>query len=270
MVFMRQLLKMEYYRLFRNRTTYFALAVNFGIVFLQILFESLPYWGTNEIIPVYPLTVFEKWIGGENSSIFSTIYFMLCPLISAVPYGGTLIEDIKTGYIKNICISQKRYMYFYTKYIVAFSTGMFSVLPLICNFLLTALIFPAMLPQACSGFYPINAKSMLGDLFYGHPYEYLVLWLLLDIIFYGFLSTLSLTVSFLTNYCYVAILTPFLVSIVLYGITWISEYTMIAPFHFLRPSQPYAANFFSILIEILAMIVVGAIYICMEKKKENY
>lgn len=73
---MKQLLKMEYYRLFRNKITYIVFAVNLMIVSLQFVFESLPYWNTNEKIPGYPLTVFEKWIGGETASIFPTIYFL--------------------------------------------------------------------------------------------------------------------------------------------------------------------------------------------------
>lgn len=257
---MKQLLKMEYYRLFRNKVTYIVLAVNLMIVSLQFVFESLPYWNTNEKIPGYPLTVFEKWIGGETASVFPTIYFLLVPLLSAIPYGGTLQEDIRSGYIKNICIRTRQREYFRVKYIVAFTTGIFSVLPLIFNFLLTSLVFPAMLPQACTGFYPINATSMLGDLFYLHPYAYLGVWLILDIVFWGLLATLSLAVFFLTNYMYVAMVTPFLACMVLYSITWISDYTMLAPFYFLQPCQPCAAQPGAIFAELLGLAVIGGFY----------
>lgn len=268
---MRQLFKMEYYRLFRNKATYIVLFINLFIVTLQFISRSLPYVNVNNgVIPGYPLSVFEKWIGADTFSMYPTLYFLLVPLLSAIPYCGTLQEDIRTGYIRNVCIKTKKRAYFRVKYIVAFTTGLFSVIPLIFNFLLTATIFPAMLPQASGGFYPINANDMLGGLFYTHPYMYLSVWLIMDVVFFGLLSTLSLAVFFMTNHVHVAIVTPFLVCTTLFGVTWVSGLVQIAPFMFLQPCQEEGASPEVIAVELFLLLAIGVFYDYMAKKQELY
>ncbi|MDD3278018.1 MAG: hypothetical protein PHG16_03940 [Lachnospiraceae bacterium] len=268
---MKELLKMEYHRLLRSKILYIALGINILIILMQIFSEIVPYAeGTMKIV-VYPLTLFEKWIGGENSSVYPTMYFMLAPLISAIPYGGSLQEDLKTGYIKNICTRGRKKDYLAAKYIVTFSTGLISVIPLVLNFLITAVILPATLPQASTLFYSVKAISMLGETFYTQPYLYLFIWLVLDILFFGFIATISLVIVFFSEYVYVAILAPFLACMALYGISLISsQAAAAAPFYFLRPSQPYPANPMILALEAVLLVAMGVGYYYAGNKKEIY
>lgn len=267
---MRYLLKNEFSRLWKSKLLYVVCAINLFIVGLHIYSEVIPstQWGI--ATAGYPLTVFEKWIGGETSSIFPMLYFMLSPLMMAIPYGGTLQEDLKSGYVKNVFTRGRRRDYLIAKYIVTFSTGFIAVLPLIVNFLLTATILPADIPQASTGFYPIDATSLAGELFYTHPYVYLGLWLLMDILFYGLLATLSLFAGLLSEYAYVAILTPFLVCMVLYGASVLAENGAVAPTSFLAPSQMDPANPLVIIGETILLLLVGGGYYYVGKKKEIY
>ena len=71
------------------------------IVFLHFGYEVLR-WKDVIAYGTHPLGVFQKWIGANWSSLYSWLYFMLLPLLLAIPYGGTFLEDIKTGYVKNV------------------------------------------------------------------------------------------------------------------------------------------------------------------------
>lgn len=268
---MKEILKMEYHRLLRSKILYLALGINVLIVLMQIFSEILPYAKETMEIVVYPLSLFEKWIGGENGSIYPTMYFMLAPLVSAIPYGGSFQEDLKTGYIKNICTRGRKKDYLKAKYIVTFSTGLISVIPLLLNFLITAMILPAVVPQAGTLFYSVNATSMLGELFYTKPYLYLFIWLVIDIIFFGLIATISLVIVFFSEYVYVAILAPFLTCTTLYGISLISPMMASAtPFYFLRPSQPYPAAWIVLAIEATLLVVMGVGYYYAGSKKQIY
>lgn len=265
---MKNILCMEYQRLFRNKKLYLSMAVSMLIVVFHILLEIVPY--SNHAYGEYPLSVFEKWIGGEQSSVFPKLYFLVIPLIMAIPYGGSLQEDLKSGYVKNICTRIGKGKYFAAKYIVTFTAGMFAVIPLILNFVISAMFLPAVIPQASSLFYTINARSMMGELFYQHPYVYLCLYLLIDMVFFGLLATVSLVVTFVSEYTYVAILSPFLLCVMLLAVTMISKFSMIAPTGFLEPSQRPEASGPVILIEGILILVAGGVYYYVGRKKELF
>lgn len=268
---MKEMLRLEYRRLLKSKILYMALGMNILIVLMQIFSETVPYSGETMKIVLYPLSLFEKWIGGEKSSVYSMLYFMLTPLIAAIPYGGSFQEDVRTGYIKNICTRGRKKDYLKAKYIVTFSTGLISVIPLLLNFLITAMILPAVLPQASTGFYSVGAASMLGELFYTQPYLYLLFWLVLDIVFYGLIATISLVVVFFSEYVYVAILAPFLACMILFGISLISpQVSAAAPFNLLHSGQVYPVNPAIIVIEAAVLTMMGAGYYYAGSKREIY
>lgn len=268
---MKKLLKNEYMRVLRNGSTILVLLASSVIMILHVVTEVLPYSDKIYLLN-YPMTVFEKWIGGENHSVYSSLYYLLIPILIAIPYIGTLKQDLKTGYYKNIFIRTDKRKYFLVKYIVTFTTsGVLAVIPLILNFMLTAMVLPATIPQANTAFYGITSMAMLGDLFYVHPYQYLLVYMCLNIVFFGLLSTLGLLASYFTDYVFVCVLTPFLIYVFLYGGTMISRLFAYSPFGFLRPSQPIAANVSIIIIECGVMLFMGGVvYLVIGVKREVY
>lgn len=267
---MRKILKIEFQRLFKNKTLYLALALNLLIVTMQTVSEVLPYIGDDMVIALYPLTVFEKWIGGERSSVYPMLYFMLAPLVSAIPYGGSLAEDIRSGYIKNICTRISKKDYLKAKYVVTFSTGLISVVPLVFNFLFTAMLLPALVPQVGTGFYPISETSMLAGLFYTHPFIYVAIWMLIDVLLFGLIATISLVVTLFSEYVYVATLAPFLFCMIMYGIGAASGYEKFVPVLLLHPAQIESVSPVALVIEIILLAVAGGIYYYGRKKEQIY
>lgn len=266
---LKQVLKTEYSKLFKNKITYIVFFINTFIIFLQVITQSVPYWNANKIMQnVYPLGVFEKWIGGEAYSIYPELYFFIAPLLSSIPYGASLAEELKIGYIRNVCVKIKKEQYFLAKYIVAFTTGLITVIPLMINFILTAMIFPTIMPQRSGGFYMVTSNAMFGDLFYVHPFLYLIIYVILNILVWGFLATMSVIVSLKTKYAYVAMSAPFLIALILEGISLIPNLSGFGPMRYLKPSQFYSGNIWIVIAQIVVFIMLGIVYMYEVQKKE--
>lgn len=263
---MKELLKNEYKRLFFNEKFIIAVGINFVIITLQVMSESFPYYGAS--VYVYPLTIFEKWIGGENGSVYPSIIFLLSPLIAAIPYNGTLGQDLKSGYIQNILCKVKRSDYLKVKYIVAFSTVGIWIFPLIINYFITSLFLPTIVPQASSGFYSLTNMSIMGDLFYIHPLQYNILWIIFDVVYGGLIQTAGLWLSFFNKNIYGAILLPFVLEITLYAIAVNTEIYGLAPFSFLQPSQPVPANPRIIAVEMGGLMLMSILFFFIGRKRE--
>ena len=106
---MQKILKIELHRAFINWTFGVSIAIGCTIAISHLWFQVIPsicnldnyLLGKGE----YPVSVFNKWIGGEGISLQSALYNMLLPCLAILPYGDSLFCDKKSGYIKNILIS---------------------------------------------------------------------------------------------------------------------------------------------------------------------
>lgn len=252
--------KTELYRAFRGTGFLMAAAAGLLIAFLDFAVMILPL--REHIMEAnYPLSVFAKWMGGENASVFPTLYYFIVPILAALPFAGSYKSDIKTGYFKNIAVRVSRKKYLRAKYIATFlSGGSVAVLPLIVNFMMVAMVLPAVKPQASTGYFPIFSYSMLGDLFYAHPYWYLAVYIGIDFIFFGLLATLALGAGYLCENLFTTILAPFIAYLFVYAVTQITNLHMFCPFGFLRPSQPIAARPEILLAEMAIMGAAGGVY----------
>ena len=94
-------------------------------------------------------TVFNSWIGGDVGTWSASTFFFLFPMLAVVPYGWSLISELKSGYIKNIFTRMDRRDYLRAKYLAAFLAGGVSVvLPMLMNFLTVACFIPMRMPEA--------------------------------------------------------------------------------------------------------------------------
>lgn len=266
---MKQMLKNEFSRLWSNKILYLVFGIEFLIVIMQFFSETFPYRGDRVYqLDFYPLSVFEKWIGGDKGSFYPTLYFMLLPILIAIPYGGTFLQDLRSGYVKQIFTRVGKRPYFLVKYIVSFVTGILGVIPLICNFCITACVLPAVIPQAGAGTFPIANTCLYSELFYEHPYVYVTVWLIQDILFLGVLATISLTASFFTDYIYVPILAPFLFCMLMYGLDLVFGIGL-SPFDFLNPSQVVEVNIAVMISEFVILLLIGGVGFWIGGKKQE-
>lgn len=267
---MKAMLKIEFHRAFHSPFMAISLAMGGAIALLQALTHVLPLW-RYIAMGAYPITVYQKWMGGENMSLWPHLYYLTAPLLGAMPYLGTAYQDHKSGYIKNALTRTKKINYIGSKYIVTFVvSGLVAVFPLILNFALSALMLPATLPQASTGLYPIGPLSLMGALFYTNPLVYVLLYAMLNFVFFGLLTTTGLLIVRIANHVFSVMLAPFMLYLIVFGVTQLSGAYRFCPYGFLRPSQPVATNWLFIMLEIVIMLMVGGVYVYTEKKSEIY
>lgn len=221
---MYNLLKIELNKALKNRLFLITLLIGFIITISSAVYNINNYYFVEDmrnqvlsnydytINPDYPMfTLFNHWIGGEFTSAFSSLFFLLVPLFAAIPYGWSYFSERKVGYVKNVMIRTKKSYYFLSKYIAVFiSGGLVVVLPLFINFLIVSCFVPAYKPDVFYDiYYAVPMPHMWSYIFYSKPFLYVGLFLLFDFVFAGLIATLSLAVTFIVNHRFAVILIPF-------------------------------------------------------------
>ncbi len=196
--------------------------------------------------PLMPMeSLFCHWIGGEPCSTGTSSYFFLFPLLVCLPYGWSFCRERRSGYIKNMVIRSGKWQYFLAKYTALFlSGGLAMVIPLLFNFLLAAVLFPAITPNVIyDTAYGIGAESFLSMVFYTKPFLYVAAYLFVDFVFGGLTACLCLSISTVIKNPVAVTLLPFFlllgVNYVCYSIIYRSStviYRELSPMVFLRPA----------------------------------
>lgn len=206
-------------------------------------------------------TLFNSWIGGEFSTWCTSAFFFLLPLLAALPYGGSLATEMKSGYIKNMFTRIGRGKYLTTKYLAAFlSGGTVIAVPLLLNWLAVACFIPMRMPEACEFiYYGIYPNDLWSGLFYASPVLYDLLFIGLNFIFAGLWSMLSLSMAFFVKGKAAAILAPYMALLCLHFLTsnlliWDIK-TELSPISYLRAlGISHPVNGWIVLAQLLLLL----------------
>jgi len=207
--------KIELKRAFINRRMAVTLAVGILFAIIQVFVDVLPMVEVNagNLQGLYPHSVFSKCMGMIRGSVFPAYYFMFLPILIGIPYGTVMSQDRKNGYIKNLFTRMPKRNYYIAQYVVAFlAAGVVAVVPQIINVAITALFLPSYVPLTGLGYIGIFPESLWAGIFYTHTYLYLLLYLLLDFVVYGFLSSLSLSLGWVFKYNFTVLMIPFVIT----------------------------------------------------------
>lgn len=265
---MRHYFRLELNRAFRGQYMMIALLVGCGLSFWHF-YDYI--WPLRSCVlqGSYPLSSFDRWLGGENYSFQAKIYFMFLPILCALPHSASWLFDGASGFGNQAIIRRDQGDYVRAKYLAVFLSGAaVAVLPLLFDFLITNLVVPAVCPQAGYGLSPIDATKLWGNLYFSHPFLYLLAYLLMDGVFYGLFTTLSLTGTIYLKNRYLVQLLPFLAYMALYCLGSTTGYLSMCPAGFLRPSQLFAAKLPWLTGEALALLAAGVVFMRRSEKQE--
>lgn len=218
-------LKMEIKKAIRNRSAVISYSLVLGLALFHgiravALYEDLyDYWNSGNM-PGNPMitsmSLFCRWLGADVTSFEGNLFYYLLPVFAVLPYGGSLVEEIKSGYTKNILHKVSRRTYFLSKYIAVFCTGALVIgVPLLLNFTILSFFLPAIPMDSIYPYGVIGEKSMWADLYFEQPWLYTFLYILLDMIFAGIIAGISTAVAFFTKHKPVVLLSPFFVLMVI-------------------------------------------------------
>lgn len=150
------------------------------------------------MIGIYPMTLYESFIGGEFFTFFNRLYYYILPLLAVLPFGVTFFTDEASGYLKYIYTRKKKEQYLAAKYTVTFASGAVAAgMAYIMSFTLNALLVPFIyVPNQMAYQSNIIDAMPMADIWYTKPWLYTLVYWLLTMLFGGILATVALCASF--------------------------------------------------------------------------
>jgi hypothetical protein len=229
--------------------------------------------------PYAPITnAFTLWIGLDSENKYAKILYLILPIIAVIPYCWSYCNDLKIGYADKAFNEFGKYNYHLSKYTAVFiSSGLTIVTPLIIDFLIILLFVPAIFPDSVYDiYYGIFSNNFMADIFYGQPFLYVIIFLMISFVFCGLFGCLGYTVSTVINSRILAVATPVgILFLVEYIKSLISEKmplfdTEFSPLSFLCPAKSYNTNWIIIVSEFAVLFLFTFYFSVIRfKKVEN-
>lgn len=256
-------LKLELKRAFFNRRLAIALLCLLAIVAAHIATSVIPASLDQSMyieLTGYPLSVFNRWIGGWPGTVYPALYFFLVPLMVCVPFSDSLYEDAVSGWREQIASRSPALVYLASKYAATFLAGaLVASIPLIVDFFLTAMFLPFVEPNAASGLFPIFPYSMWGDVYYSNIFLYNAWFLLLIAATSGLLACIPLSLSRILGNRLVVLCSSLFICTILTYIFGTGSTVWLSPVSFMRPDQPqWDLRFENVLIFLLSLLLLEA------------
>lgn len=230
---------------------------------------------TNPDLPLYGF--YNSWVGGEELSLASTLFYTLLPICAAIPYATSYYSERKTGYLKNIITRVEKKKYLLIKMITVFTTGVIvTLIPLVINLFMVSAFVPVCDLFVGYTFYNhILFGSMWIDILYTNPLLFTILFVLLTAFYGGIYAILSYSISFYINKFVAIIFVPFLLMMlgtylqnIIYEFLDAMVRTEFIPINFLHSRSNTFA--FSVIIVTLIIIGLSVISTLLKLKKEVF
>lgn len=284
---MRDILKIELKKALRSKTFIFAICLGAAIALLQIIwFYNNIYLPNNQMLNKlstwsiydqeygtwYETGVLEGWMGCEGYSPYNQVYYIMFPLLAALPFAWSLFSEWKSGYVNQMVTRMPMHQYIMAKYIAVFISGGIAVIvPLIINFVIIACFVPCIATDPMS-MQVIMSVNCFGALLYlKYPVLYVLLYLVIDFLCGGIYACIALLVTHCFDSPFPVITFPLLLHCcLLYGIeTLFPDFIAYNIGAFINPA--YTSNKISgmsvaLTIFTLLLIMTGIYYLVNRKK----
>lgn len=272
---MKSIVRIELFRAFKSRGFFLSVILGCIIAVLHcamIVFPlemNLEKYIAHDFPMMYPGWLFSSWMGGNINTMYSFLYFLIIPVLAALPFADSFFLDVKGGFIQNICIRLNKKHYYIAKYISVFLSGGTAVLvPLLLNFSLSCLLLPAMKPEVASFNTLIGENSTFPDLYFSHPFFYVFIYLVIIFIFSGLFSTMSLVVSYYLNHRFLVVITPFIAYLFLLSLFNLLGLESWEPTNFLHPAYSHY-SLIAMIIEASLLLMISIIGFILKGVKED-
>lgn len=205
---MKNSLRFQFRALFRSRSFNIIMIISMLLAVLPTVFYGITFYGAdiNTVPPAYSF-----FIGSTYISEFNRIYYIVFPLIVAVPFADSYYADLKNKTIYAILSKCIAIHYYYAKLICVFVSGfIITALPMLVNFLLNLAVFPAdSTVEFLHGFGQIqnqlfmeseySSTILFYNLFCKNQYLYELAFLFASSVFGGLLADIVYQLSFFWN-----------------------------------------------------------------------
>lgn len=187
----------------------------------------------------YPFGVYSQWFL-FNINMYTGIFSIIFPLLGSIAYSDAYVEDIKSGFIKNIITKYDKSKYLITRFFVNFIIGGICVsLPLVVNLVAYLLLIPSIEPNIFFGTNIVSGHGFLPNLYFTYPIVYIFLRIAIFFMYGGAFASVGLAFGVLVKNRYVVVIIPF-ISYILLDIFFstIKKFNL-SPVVFLFQDKPY-------------------------------
>lgn len=202
---MKKSLQTELWKATHNRLFYAALLIGALLMALHVCFvhrSMVEFQGrVAEFLqhPTFPpqhltargYSLFMEAAMFSGEAISAATFHLVWPILAAMPYADAYAREHRTGISSQLIARTSPRTYFLSKYVAIFIVGGLVVtLPLLADVLVCALISPTYIPD----FLQIDIRNsyFLSQLFFTHPWGYMVAWLPIIFLWGGVTAGLAL------------------------------------------------------------------------------
>lgn len=230
------MIRIELKKAFHNRMLYITLAIAIAIAVFSAVTNIQDYTAMEEMkagyryhadIPGNPeheiISTHNRWIGQDTSSMGTSLFYLLLPLLAALPYSWSYLSEQHSGYVKNVITRNERKPYYLAKYVATFLSGAFIIfVPMLLNLVIVSSVIPAAGPDiSYDMYYGLLATDMLTSVFYTKPILFIVLRLIMGSGFAGLIATAVMGLGQFIKKTVAVLILPFLA---LVGLNYLSSF----------------------------------------------
>ena len=180
----KKMLKTEVWKAFHNSFFWMAILVGSVIAVLEAILTWSAVWPMIQDILTRDfgrsfrgLSLFYEWMGVVSLRFTSTLYYLVWPVLGALPFGWSFWKEQNEGVVNQEVIRGGRRAYLNTKFTAVFVTGGICVAwPLLLNLMLEAMFLQASAPNVLHEVSAVSNGHLLSKLYYAHPWIYCLCW----------------------------------------------------------------------------------------------
>lgn len=221
---------------------------------------------------------FGNWIVvSANAPLSASVFFYTLPLLTMLAGSWSYLSEHLSGYEAQICTRVSRKAYVNAKMVSAFlSAFAVTAIPLLMNFLIVSILFPAYLPRVDESTYVgLYLHSYFSSLFYSRPLLYVLAYTLFDAVTLGALSVAVAGLTAVFHSKIKAVVVPYLLMVAWhFANDWIFRVILRVGFNFniLNSIRSESLNNWPDIragfVEIILLLSVSLIFAGFLKRRE--
>lgn len=263
---MKRIMRFEFYRAFRSRGFHIALCAGIGIAVADIL---LFYQAFRQEISTK--VFLQAWIGTDYQFVTNGLFYILLPVIAALPYAGSYYEDLKSGYLKNILLSTSRRSYYTAKAVVVFTMGAITVMiPLLIDMMVVMTIYPLRAPERLEFLTAgILDANLFSDLFAENGALYALAYIVFDGVYAGVLALFGICVAEHVESLFSTVVLPF-VAYIIWSTVMLENYDgKFSLVEMLNPQQRIVSSGLQAVVIFAGLVIVAVTWMIKKGRRKN-
>jgi hypothetical protein len=240
----KRVIKHELSKLLQSNT--FKIAVASGCIFSVVHFVYTLYYvkwayydnfaSTSHPIGLDNISLLYRFLDCDNFTVVGTLFYLVLPILAALPYGTSLHNERKNGYQMQVIARVGKKRYLAAKFVTAFLSGVIVIgITLVFDLMLCAMICPLSSVHILSLEMPMYQGYFCVNLFYNYPILFLIVAILMSSIWGGVCAVMAMAAEMFVQNAVIITLFPL---ILLYLVSFVTEYLQGVLFHTVYEFRP--------------------------------